>query len=349
MKFPAISEIVPGYCEVENLPALVPRIAAALAIVTTSCEILVVDDASPDQTGTVCRRLANTYPLRLLVRHGQRDLAAAVLHGMPRRRSDASNNSWRSVRWVASTRSRGTKGKEQGEGTRKSTKCTKAKDHEVLRGGRISGVGSWQHRPAVRMRFVYFVYFLVVTGCHGDVNRLDRQAARDLRRIGARLETDEQGFVVEVLLSNTRTNDEDLRFVQGLQTVRSLRLENTHITDAGLQHVQHVTTLENLSLYRTHVTSAGLEYVRGLSELRSLGLNRTEVNDYGLHHLVELRKLESLWLDGAPISDAGLPALAKLKQLQHLGLRETHVSPKGGEMIQRSLRETTVYLDETQP
>ena len=212
------------------------------------------------------------------------------------------------------------------------------------RRGRILGPGIWQPRPLVCL--VYFVGLVIAAGCHGDIHPRDRQAARELRRIGARLETDPQGYVVVVLLSDTRTNDEDLRFVPGLQSVRSLHLENSHITDAGLQHVQHATTLENLSLYQTHVTSAGLEYVRGLTELRSLGLNPTQVNDHGLRHLGELSKLASLWLDGAPITDAGLPALAKLKQLEHLGLRETRVTPNGAASLGRSLPETTIYLDD---
>jgi dolichol-phosphate mannosyltransferase len=77
-----VSVIVPAYCEADNLPLLVPRISAALAATGLTGEILIVDDASPDATAEVCNRLAESFPLRLLVRHGERGLASAVLHGL---------------------------------------------------------------------------------------------------------------------------------------------------------------------------------------------------------------------------------------------------------------------------
>jgi len=70
---PDVSVIVPTYCEAENLPLLVPRIAAACP----SAEILIVDDDSPDATAAVCARL----PVCLLVRKDQRGLASAVQGG----------------------------------------------------------------------------------------------------------------------------------------------------------------------------------------------------------------------------------------------------------------------------
>lgn len=77
-----VSVIVPTYCEADNLPVLVPRIAAALDGAGLRGEIVVVDDNSPDATAAVCKELAVRYPLRLLVRQGERGLAGAVLHGM---------------------------------------------------------------------------------------------------------------------------------------------------------------------------------------------------------------------------------------------------------------------------
>ncbi len=81
---PDVSVIVPTYCEADNLPILVPRIAAACP----GAEILIVDDDSPDATVAACGELAERYPLRLLVRKPERGLASAVLHGMRHAQGD---------------------------------------------------------------------------------------------------------------------------------------------------------------------------------------------------------------------------------------------------------------------
>jgi dolichol-phosphate mannosyltransferase len=76
-----ISIIVPTLNEAENLPLLLPAVAAALA--GRDYELLVVDDDSRDATEAVCRELAKKYPLKLLVRKNPADgLGGAVLHGM---------------------------------------------------------------------------------------------------------------------------------------------------------------------------------------------------------------------------------------------------------------------------
>lgn len=85
---PELSIVVPTYREAENLPLLVPRIASALRDAGLSHEILVVDDASPDATLDVCARLADEYPVRLVVRSGERGLAGAVLFGMNQARGE---------------------------------------------------------------------------------------------------------------------------------------------------------------------------------------------------------------------------------------------------------------------
>jgi dolichol-phosphate mannosyltransferase len=83
-----ISLIIPTLNEAENLPLLVPQIAAALA--GREYEILIVDDKSTDATPDVCAELAQQYPLRLLVREEPKDgLSGAVLHGLAAASGDA--------------------------------------------------------------------------------------------------------------------------------------------------------------------------------------------------------------------------------------------------------------------
>jgi dolichol-phosphate mannosyltransferase len=84
MSSPTISVVVPTFREAENLPVLIPRVAAALEGAGWTYEIVVVDDNSPDATRAVCAELARVYPVRLEVRLQERGLSSAVIHGIER-------------------------------------------------------------------------------------------------------------------------------------------------------------------------------------------------------------------------------------------------------------------------
>jgi dolichol-phosphate mannosyltransferase len=77
-----VSIIIPTYREAENLPILIPRIAAALSTGNLTGEIVIVDDDSQDGTEKVCAELSASHPVRLAVRTTERGLSSAVLHGM---------------------------------------------------------------------------------------------------------------------------------------------------------------------------------------------------------------------------------------------------------------------------
>jgi dolichol-phosphate mannosyltransferase len=70
--------ILPTYNEAENLTALVPRI-----LEQGSFDVLIVDDNSPDGTGTIADDLANQFPGRVVVHHRPEKLglASAYLQG----------------------------------------------------------------------------------------------------------------------------------------------------------------------------------------------------------------------------------------------------------------------------
>lgn len=87
MNSPKISLIIPTLNEGPNLQPLVEQIDAALA--GRSYEILIVDDNSTDETPQACARLAEKYPLRLIVRTEPKNgLSGAVLHGMAQARGE---------------------------------------------------------------------------------------------------------------------------------------------------------------------------------------------------------------------------------------------------------------------
>jgi dolichol-phosphate mannosyltransferase len=79
---PDVTVIVPTYCEADNLPELTMRVFAALSQGNLLCEMIVVDDDSPDATSSVCRDLSAQYPLQLIIRKDERGLSSAVIHGM---------------------------------------------------------------------------------------------------------------------------------------------------------------------------------------------------------------------------------------------------------------------------
>jgi dolichol-phosphate mannosyltransferase len=82
-----VSIIVPTLNEAVNLVPLLARIEAAMA--GRSYEVVIVDDNSRDGTPHLCRRLAQTYPLRLVCRPMPiGGLSGAVLRGMKSARGD---------------------------------------------------------------------------------------------------------------------------------------------------------------------------------------------------------------------------------------------------------------------
>jgi dolichol-phosphate mannosyltransferase len=83
-----LSVIIPTYREVENLPRLIPLLADALAETGLPGEILIIDDDSQDGTDVLCKDLAATYPVRLVLRRAERGLASAVLRGLREARGD---------------------------------------------------------------------------------------------------------------------------------------------------------------------------------------------------------------------------------------------------------------------
>lgn len=77
-----ISVVVPTYREAENLPLLAEAVDAALADLGREYELLFIDDDSDDGSERICAELATRFPLRMVVRKGQRGLATAVVHGI---------------------------------------------------------------------------------------------------------------------------------------------------------------------------------------------------------------------------------------------------------------------------
>jgi len=77
-----LSIIVPTYKERDNIGILITRIDLTLRSVRIPCEIIIIDDNSPDGTADYAEKLSKTYPVRIVRRPGKLGLSSAVLDGV---------------------------------------------------------------------------------------------------------------------------------------------------------------------------------------------------------------------------------------------------------------------------
>jgi dolichol-phosphate mannosyltransferase len=77
-----ISIVVPTYREADNLPLVAKAVDEALAGLGHDFELLFIDDDSQDGSEEICAELSERFPVRIVVRKGERGLATAVIHGI---------------------------------------------------------------------------------------------------------------------------------------------------------------------------------------------------------------------------------------------------------------------------
>lgn len=85
---PPVSIIAPAYREAPNLESLITRVFAATRAAGIEAELIIVDDDSQDGTEAVVERLCAGFPVRLVVRRGERGLSSAVLRGFTEAKHD---------------------------------------------------------------------------------------------------------------------------------------------------------------------------------------------------------------------------------------------------------------------
>lgn len=83
MTTPELSVVIPAYNESSNLPALVDRLLTGLQELSCTCEIILVNDGSSDDTAIVAEQLARNHPA-VRVLHFSRNFGkeAAMTAGM---------------------------------------------------------------------------------------------------------------------------------------------------------------------------------------------------------------------------------------------------------------------------
>lgn len=83
-----LSIIVPTYNEAGNIPELLRRISRVVTERLIPCEVLVVDDGSPDGTAEAARNVDVPVVVRVIERDGDRGLSPAVIDGISAARGE---------------------------------------------------------------------------------------------------------------------------------------------------------------------------------------------------------------------------------------------------------------------
>jgi hypothetical protein len=114
-----------------------------------------------------------------------------------------------------------------------------------------------------------------------DVNALLQQGAADNIQIAeqlARIKTPFEGKVaLELNLSDTQIEDEDLRAITLPDSLTRVNLTRTYITDEGLEHLTSGKNITELILVDTPITAAGLKHLRAMPQLRKVQLHQTKI------------------------------------------------------------------------
>lgn len=79
---PALSIVVPCHNEAENLPLLIPQLVSALSPLRDTYEIIVVDNASTDNTQEIVRTLHERFPSVRAVSEPEKGFGNAILRGL---------------------------------------------------------------------------------------------------------------------------------------------------------------------------------------------------------------------------------------------------------------------------
>ncbi|HIM28970.1 MAG TPA: hypothetical protein EYG57_05375, partial [Planctomycetes bacterium] len=166
------------------------------------------------------------------------------------------------------------------------------------------------------------------------------KAVAVLKRVGAKVDFDDNGQVVHVDFRGTNvriTDNQLIQFGESGSRIKSttqtthigaeqlaklgrltrLNLNGTQITDAGLVHLQGLTKLKELYLIDTQVTDRGLAILAGLPQLETLHLIKTKVTGTGFRALRNL-PLKSLWIGSDQLTDAALVQAKALPNLEDL-------------------------------
>ena len=103
--------------------------------------------------------------------------------------------------------------------------------------------------------------------------------------LGAKIQKDSEGYVIEINLAGQSVGNSDLKQITRHTRLQKLWLSSTGVTDAGLIDLQSMKRLRVLGLARTGITDAGLKHLAAIKSLREIYFFPTKVTDGAVDEL----------------------------------------------------------------
>lgn len=172
-------------------------------------------------------------------------------------------------------------------------------------------------------------------------------APPDFPSFGKQLQLVRTGEADQIVLT-TEINQDELRNLGELTSLRVLCLENGYVTDEGVAHLRGLSNLEQLKLWKSPLGDAGIEALAGLTNLRLFNVPDAQFTDQALNLLAQLPQLELLRIGSPNITDAGIDSLQAMPNLRFLHLINIPITDAALIKIARLKQLESLYLDHTQ-
>jgi hypothetical protein len=150
--------------------------------------------------------------------------------------------------------------------------------------------------------------------------------------------------VQSVWLKGHGVSSDDLAPLRSFTYLESISLDDCPVGDAGARYIGEIGTLRYLFLFGCGLTDGVWTHVEQLKRLESLCLSWDDaVTGRGVSAIAKLPpRLVALAIESLGVTDEAIPELRALQQLHTLDIRNTSISPKGVELLRRSLPDTII-------
>jgi Leucine-rich repeat (LRR) protein len=214
--------------------------------------------------------------------------------------------------------------------------------------GRAKFMGEAVGEVGVFAKAKVFLYYSFdqVYGC-SRLSKLSGDAFYGISFLGTEISDDDLQFIEhlqsleELDISCTQLSDQSLHYVTKLRNLRKLNLSSTRISNEGVASLASLPELNELILDDTRLNDGALALLSRLGQLTTLSLSFTDITSRGLSQIKGMKNLRKLRLNSTSVSNAGIDFLTRLSKLEELWLRSTNVSYPG-------LAELTKWLPDCQ-
>jgi len=140
----------------------------------------------------------------------------------------------------------------------------------------------------------------------------------------------------------TSTTDKALAKIEGIVSLKLLRLNWSLVTNDGLLHIERLPELAMLYLTGTAVSDEVASHIKALKSLKALQLSHTGITDSGLASLEGFADLTHLGLDGTVITDKSIPVVTSFNSLKYLNISDSNMTKAGISRLRKALPDCRV-------